>query len=103
MPHLFSLSAAFTQVSSFVGNLAGGLLPLLWAMVLSVPALEPSVARWALATGLPLTLLALMPLAFMRERPVKLVENLTDLLTLERWLVRLHPYIVPPIMPLPWR
>ncbi|MBI3978681.1 MAG: MFS transporter [Chloroflexi bacterium] len=80
--HLFSLNAAFMNVSSFVGSLSGGLLPLLWATILVVPALEPAAARSALVTGLPLTLLALVPLAFMREKPVELIASFKDMVTL---------------------
>ncbi len=81
-PHLFSLNACFLQVSQFAGSVAGGLLPLAWALLLGVPELDPVAARWALVTGLPLTLLALAPLAFMHERPVELVESFRDLITL---------------------
>jgi MFS family permease len=81
-PHLFSLNACFLQVSQFAGSIAGGLLPLAWATLLGVPELDPTAARWALVTGLPLTLLALVPLAFMHEKPVELVESFKDLVTL---------------------
>lgn len=81
-PHLFSLNACFLQLSRFGGNLVGGVLPLAWAVVLGIPEIEPSAARWALMTGLPLTLLALLPLAFMREKPVELVASFRELVTL---------------------
>jgi MFS family permease len=80
--HLFSLNSSFLQFSRFGGNMMGGFLPLLWAGALGVPAGEPTAARWALVTGLPLTVLALVPLAFMREKPVELVESFKDLVTL---------------------
>lgn len=81
-PHLFSLNASFLQISNFGGSMAGGLLPLLWATTLGVPPLDPSAARWALVMGLPLTLGALLPLAFMREKAVELAESLKELITL---------------------
>ncbi|MBI4338451.1 MAG: MFS transporter [Chloroflexi bacterium] len=80
-PHLFSLNAAFLQVSRFSGSIAGGMLPLGMATVLGTPALAPSAARLALLAGLPMTLVALVPLAFMRERPVELVESFRELVT----------------------
>lgn len=80
--HLFSLNSSFLQFSRFGGSMMGGFLPLLWAGVLGIPAVEPSAARWSLVTGLPLTILALVPLAFMREKPVELVESLVDLVKL---------------------
>lgn len=81
-PHLFSLNSAFLQVSRFAGNVSGGLLPLLWAGLVGLPAVEPQAARWALVTGLPLTAIALVPLAFMRERPLELVGGFKELVTL---------------------
>ncbi|MBI4236261.1 MAG: MFS transporter [Chloroflexi bacterium] len=82
--HLFSLNAAFLQISRFAGSLSGGLLPLAWAALLGVPAVDPQAARWALAGALPLTLAALLPLVFMREKPVELVESLRDLVNIRR-------------------
>lgn len=81
-PHLFSLNAAFLQVSRFTGSMAGGVLPLAWAVLVGLPPVDPSAARWALVTGLPLTAIALVPLGFMRERPVELGGSLRDLVTL---------------------
>jgi MFS family permease len=81
-PHLFSLNACFLQVSYVGGSVAGGLLPLAWAAVIGLDRLDPTAARWALVTGLPLTMLALAPLAFMHERSVELVESFRDLVTL---------------------
>ncbi|OGA28443.1 MAG: hypothetical protein A3I01_01215 [Betaproteobacteria bacterium RIFCSPLOWO2_02_FULL_65_24] len=83
-PHLFSLNSSFLQFSRFAGNLSGGFLPLLWAALLGVPALDPEVARWALLTGLPLTLVALLPLAFMREKPLELAQSFKELLDIRR-------------------
>lgn len=80
-PHLFSLNSSFLQVSRFGGSMAGGYLPLLWAVTLGIPQVDPGAARWALVTGLPLTALALVPLAFMREKPVELMESFRDLVT----------------------
>lgn len=81
-PHLFSLNACFLQVSRFLGSLSGGFLPLVWAMLVAIPEVEPAAARWALATALPLTMLSLAPLVFIRERPVELVDSFKDLVTL---------------------
>ncbi|MBI2939644.1 MAG: MFS transporter [Chloroflexi bacterium] len=80
--HLFSLNSSFLQVSGFMGSLSGGLLPLAWAALLGIPPVEPEAARWSLVTGLPLILLALTPLAFMREKPVDLVGSFKELVTL---------------------
>ncbi|MBI4340176.1 MAG: MFS transporter [Chloroflexi bacterium] len=82
--HLFSLNAAFLQFSRFTGSFAGGLLPLLWAVLLGVPNLDPTAARWALVTGLPLTIVALVPLAYMRERPLELAHSFKELLNFPR-------------------
>jgi predicted MFS family arabinose efflux permease len=68
--------------STFVGSLSGGLLPLLWAGLLAVPAVDPSAARWALVISLPLTFVALVPLGVIREKPVELVESFRDLFAL---------------------
>lgn len=81
-PHLFSLNASLMMFSTFVGSLSGGLLPLFWAGVLAVPAVDPSAARWALVISLPLTFVALVPLAVIREKPVELVESFSDLFAL---------------------
>lgn len=81
-PHLFSLNASFLQFSRFGGSLAGGLLPLVIATVVGVPAVDPTAARWALVAGLPLTMIALVPLAFMKEKPVELLGSLWDLVTM---------------------
>ena len=82
--HLFSLNAAFLQVSRFVGSMSGGFLPLLWAGVIGIPDVDPQAARWALVTGLPLALIALVPLAFMRERPIELAHTFKELLDFPR-------------------
>lgn len=81
-PHLFALDSSFSSISTFVGSISGGLLPLAWASLWGVPALDPVAARWALVTSLPLTMLALVPLVFMREKPAALVESFADLITL---------------------
>jgi MFS family permease len=78
--HLFSLNSAFLQFSRFAGSLTGGFLPLVWAGIIGLPSLDPQAARWALVTGLPLTVIALVPLAFMRERPVELAHSFKELL-----------------------
>ncbi|MBI4318481.1 MAG: MFS transporter [Chloroflexi bacterium] len=81
-PLLFSLDASFLQVSIFVGSLSGGFLPLFWAGILGVPLLDPQAARLALVLSLPLTLISLIPLAIMKEKPVELVESFVELFTL---------------------
>ncbi|MBI4201701.1 MAG: MFS transporter [Chloroflexi bacterium] len=78
--HLFSLNSAFLQFSRFAGSFAGGYLPLFWAVVIGLPDVDPQAARWALVTGLPLVLVALVPLAFMREKPVELAHTFKELL-----------------------
>lgn len=89
-PHLFSLNAAFLQVSRFGGSITGGLLPLVWAGLVGLPEVDPAAARLALITGLPLTAVALVPLAFMREkRPTDRPASLADLVLL-RNVVSLH-------------
>ncbi|HEY3115184.1 MAG TPA: MFS transporter [Chloroflexota bacterium] len=80
--HLFSIHGSFQQVSRFVGNLSGGWLPLAWALVIGIPDVDPNVARIALISGLPLTVLALTPLAFMREKELEFVGSLKDLVLL---------------------
>ena len=82
-PHLFSLNSSLQMLSTFVGSLSGGLLPLFWAGILTVPALDPAAARWTLVMSLPLTFGALVPLAVIREKPVELVESFRDLFTLQ--------------------
>lgn len=81
-PLLFSLDSSFGMFSTFVGSLSGGFLPLLWAVLFGVPQLDPQPARLALITSLPLTFLALVPLAMIREKPVQLVESFAELFTL---------------------
>jgi MFS family permease len=81
-PHLFSLNAALMMISIFAGSLCGGLLPLFWAGILNVPSVDPSAARWALVISLPLTFVALAPLAVIREKRVDLVERFSDLFAL---------------------
>ncbi|MBI3979126.1 MAG: MFS transporter [Chloroflexi bacterium] len=81
-PLLFSLDSSFGMLSSFVGALSGGFLPLLWAGGLGLQQLDPLAARLALVTSLPLTFIALTPLAVMREKAVDLVESFADLFTL---------------------
>lgn len=81
-PLLFSLDSSFTMLSNFVGSLSGGFLPLFWAGIITVPQLDPQAARLALGTSLPLTFIALAPLALMREKRVELVESFLDLFAL---------------------
>ena len=81
-PHLFSLNASLMMVSLFVGSLSGGWMPRGWATILDVSHLAPEAARWALVTSLPLTFVALVPLAVIREKKVELVESFRDLFSL---------------------
>lgn len=81
-PFLFSLNACFLQFSRFGGSMAGGLLPLVWATLLGVPAVAPEAARWALVTGLPLTIMGAIPLVFIRERAVERARSLKDVIAL---------------------
>ncbi|MBI2761999.1 MAG: MFS transporter [Chloroflexi bacterium] len=80
-PHLFSLNAGFLQISRFGGNLAGGLIPLAWAVFLGVPDISPAAVRWALITGLPLTIGAALPLLFMQEKRAPFTGSFKDLVT----------------------
>lgn len=80
-PTLFSLDASLASASMFIGSISGGLLPLAWATVVGVPHLDPQAARLALVTSLPLTVIALVPLGMIKERPVELVESFLDLFT----------------------
>ena len=82
-PHLFSINSSLLSISTFVGSISGGLLPIMWATVMEVPAVDPLAARLALVIALPLTIVALAPLAFIHEKPVELVERITDLLMLK--------------------
>ncbi|MBI2853233.1 MAG: MFS transporter [Chloroflexi bacterium] len=79
---LFSLDSSFNMLSTFVGSLSGGFLPLLWAGVVGVPRLDPQTARLALVTSLPLTFIALVPLALIKEKAVELVGSFAELFTL---------------------
>ncbi|MFN8559364.1 MAG: MFS transporter [Dehalococcoidia bacterium] len=81
--HLFSLNAGFLQISRFGGNLAGGLIPLIWAATLGVPEISPNAVRWALVTGLPMTVGAALPLLFMRERRTPFTGSFSDLVLLK--------------------
>lgn len=91
-PLLFSLDSSSAMFSGVVGSIGGGLLPLLLAGWLGVPAIDPGAARLALVVSLPLTFGALVPLMFMRERPVALVESFRDLFTLRH--VEHHSIVV---------
>jgi predicted MFS family arabinose efflux permease len=47
-----------------------------------LPAVDPTAVRWALVTGLPLTAVALIPLAFMHERAPQHVASVKDFVML---------------------
>lgn len=81
-PLLFSLESSFGMISTFAGSLSGGFLPLVWAGIVGVPRIDPQAARLALVTSLPLTLVALVPLAMIREKAVELVGSFAELFTL---------------------
>jgi predicted MFS family arabinose efflux permease len=52
----------------------------MWAAVLGIPNVDPSAARWALVVGPPLTLMAMVPLMFMREKPIEHPHTLKELM-----------------------
>ncbi|MBI4298520.1 MAG: MFS transporter, partial [Chloroflexi bacterium] len=53
-------------------------------VILGVPNVDPGAARWALVTGLPLIILSLVPLAFMREKPLELVTSFKEMVDFRR-------------------
>ncbi|MBM2832076.1 MAG: putative permease (major facilitator superfamily) [Dehalococcoidia bacterium] len=83
-PHLFALESTFLMLSAFVGSMAAGFLPAFWGGILGVIPAHYSALRWALVISLPLTLVSLIPLLFLRERrlPQDMVESFAELFTL---------------------
>lgn len=67
-PHLFSLDASLTWVSRMAGSVLGGVLPVALATGLGMPVDSPDVARLALLGSLPITLLGLLPIYFIKEK-----------------------------------
>ena len=78
-PLLFSLNSMFIMLSRSVGSA----LPLVWAVAAGVPDLDTGAARWVLVASIPLTLAALAPLGFMKEKRLDLVESFLDLFMLK--------------------
>lgn len=83
-PHLFALESTFLMLSAFVGSMAAGFLPAFWGGILGVIPAHYIALRWALVISLPLTLVSLIPLLFLRERrlPQDMIESFADLFTL---------------------
>lgn len=66
-PHLFSLDASLTWTSRMAGSVLGGVLPIGLATVLSMSVDSSGVGRLALLASLPITLLGLLPIYFIKE------------------------------------
>lgn len=83
-PHLFALEASFLNLSAFAGAMAAGFLPAFWGGILGFIPAHYIALRWALVISLPLTLLSLLPLLFLRERrlPQDMIESFAELFTL---------------------
>ncbi len=83
-PHLFALESSFMMFSAFIGSMSAGFLPAFWGGIFDLIPAHYVAVRWALVISLPLTLLSLVPLLFLRERrlPQDRVESFAELLTL---------------------
>ncbi|MBI4180588.1 MAG: MFS transporter [Chloroflexi bacterium] len=83
-PHLFALESSFLSLSSFVGAMAAGFLPAFWGGILGVIPAHYLALRWALVISLPLTLLSLVPLLFLREHrlPQDMIDSFAELFAL---------------------
>ncbi len=68
--YLFSFSSGLQMASAFVGNWLGGYLPSWIAHWQGFSPTAPGAYRGALLVTTALSLLALLPLAFLRERPL---------------------------------
>lgn len=81
-PHLFSLDASLTWVSRMAGSVLGGVLPVTLATGLGMSVGGPDVARLALLASLPITLLGLLPIYFIKEKrpPPERREKLSQFL-----------------------
>lgn len=82
--HLFALEASFLNISTFAGAMAAGFLPAFWGGILGVIPAHYAAVRLALVVSLPLTLLSLLPLVFLRERrlPQDMIASFAELITL---------------------
>ncbi len=68
--HLFSFNSGISTMSSFIGNFAGGSLPVLFALLLHTDARSSTAYGWSLAVTTILSLLALLPiLKLRRDKP----------------------------------
>lgn len=83
-PHLFALQASFISLSAFAGAMAAGFLPAFWGGFLGTIPAHYMAIRLALVVSLPLTLLSLLPLLFLRERrlPEDMIDSFAELFTL---------------------
>ncbi|MBI2328671.1 MAG: MFS transporter [Chloroflexi bacterium] len=83
-PHLFALQASFLNLSAFTGAMAAGFLPAFWGGILGVIPAHYTAVRLALVISLPLTLLSLLPLIFLREHrlPQDMIDSFAELFTL---------------------
>ncbi len=83
-PHLFALEASFLNISAFTGAMAAGFLPAFWGGILGVIPAHYTAVRLALVVSLPLTLLSLLPLLFLKEHrlPQDMVGSFAELFTL---------------------
>lgn len=82
--HLFALESTFMMLSAFAGAMAAGFLPAFWGGILGIIPAHYIALRWALVISLPLTLVSLIPLLFLRERrlPQDRIESFAELFTL---------------------
>ncbi|MDP6496015.1 MAG: MFS transporter, partial [Dehalococcoidia bacterium] len=93
-PHLFALQSSFLMLSAFAGAMAAGLLPAFWGNILGIIPAHYIAVRWALVISLPLTLISLIPLLFLRERrlPQDMIDGFVELFTLRN--IQSHGVIV---------
>ncbi len=66
-PHVYSVRMAFDTLSGFLGSLAGGALPGLFALLLGTTLAQPAPYRYSLLTAAVLALPAVLSLLWMRE------------------------------------
>lgn len=67
--HLFSVQFALQTLASFLGSFVGGALPQLFARGLAVPESTAAVYQMALAVGVGLVFVSILPLVGMRSAP----------------------------------
>lgn len=65
--HLFSLNGGIQVAAASVGNLAGGLLPLLFASLFNVSSNSAPALRGALLCAIPIMLCSVIPIYLIRE------------------------------------